>query len=90
MSDTAETREVTFEEALVNRMAQRLGMLQTQLEMAQLNVEMRDQEIARLTQQLEEARAMGMEWTGATPPPIGSPIPANGDSTVSTEGATVP
>lgn len=86
MSDAAETREVTFEEALVNRMAQRIGMLSAQLEMAQLTVEMKDQEIARLTQQLQDQTALAMvEHQEMGPPP-----PTNGDSTVSTEGATVP
>lgn len=84
MSD--EVREVSFEEALVNRLAQRLGMLQAQLEMAQLNLEIKDQEIARLTQQLQDQAALLMPEYQE--PPMGPPTLPNGDSTVSTEGGT--
>lgn len=79
MSDTngqqGETREVTFEEALVNRMAQRIGMLSAQLDMAQLNLEIKDQEIAKLNDQLREATLLAMEMQHDAPVDGAAAIP---------------
>jgi len=90
MSDQQQ-QTVTFEEALVNRLAGRIGTLEAQLEMAHLNLDIKDQEIARLTQQLQAATAAAMqEYREYTEPMTsGPPTLPNGDSTVSTEGEAV-
>jgi cell division protein FtsB len=50
MSD--EQREASFEEVLINRMATRNGVLQTQVEALQLQLEMAQQENERLKAQI--------------------------------------
>ena len=50
----SDQQQVSFEEVLLNRLAQRLGVATAQIEMLQLQIEQRDAELEQLRAQLAD------------------------------------